>query len=170
MFLCVCVRACVRLCVKSIMSRQPSQSHLLVLSGVSFFRPLQVLFFPLPSSLSFSVYLSAFHFSLISRIVYPPPQTRFPSRFRAAITTKHGAVTVRQVVLFPYMLRLSDSPAHLVLAASAIIHSRYMWRFLSVKFKKSSSFLLNFIHHLFQLYSWVFTIFYSCLTQREMGL
>lgn len=133
MFLCVCVCVYVRLCVKSIMSRQPLQSHLLVLSGVSFFRPLQVLFFPLPSSLSFlsisQLRLSAFYFSLISRIVYPPPQTCFPSRSRAAITTKHGAVTVRQVVLFPYMLRLSDSPAHLALAASARIHSRYMWRF-----------------------------------------
>lgn len=139
-----------------------------------FFDHFKCCFFPLPSSLSFlsisQLRLSAFHFSLISRIVYPPPQTCFPSRFRAAITTKHGAVTVRQVVLFPYMLRLSDSPAHLALAASTRIHSRYMWRFLSVKFKKSFSFLLNFIYHLFQLYSWVFTIFYSCLTQREMGL
>lgn len=89
-------RACAR--AKSIMSRQPSQSHLLVLSGVSNPRPLQPAFFRHLCSLSAISRRrpSAFHFSPMPGIVMPPPQTRAPSRSSAAITTKQRAVTVGQ--------------------------------------------------------------------------
>lgn len=105
MFLCACV--CVSVHPKSIMSRQPLQSHLLVLSGVSFFRPLQVLFFsPLPLlclSLSVSFLPDSSH------CYSTPLDVLSISLYSGNHNKKTRAVTVRQLVLFPYKLRRSEA-------------------------------------------------------------
>lgn len=134
MFLYVCVCVCEIHYVPTALAKSfVGPFRCLIFSSTS-----SVVFPPFPprSFLSISqLRLSAFYFSLISRIVIPPPQTGSPSRTRAAITTKQEAVSVRQLVLFPYKLRRREAFRLACSFSPGSLGKNSLTLLLSMKFK-----------------------------------